>query len=282
MISGPDIDYIYRAVAFQLYANSPVVTTRGLATKEMLCAQLRIFEPQRRILESPSRAMSMRYLIGELCFFLDGRTDLMSIAHYSRFWEKVSDNGETVNSAYGYRLFDYGDQRSQFEYALWCLENDMHTRKAVMVIYHPEDARPSKDNPCTLSLQFLIRDMKLHLIVTMRSQDFWLGVPYDVAFFTLVQELMLVYLRKTHKGLRMGEYFHNVGSLHVYEREWGDIKRVANEEWIESSQPPALTDVDVFDWFDDLITYEKSKRGVVLYKNESRRTLFQDWAKQYL
>lgn len=278
---GKDLDSVYRDAAFWLSANAPVVTARGLATKEAMCAQLHILDPRARVLESPARAMSMRYLIGELCFYLDGRRDLKSIAHYAKFWERVSDDGETVNSAYGYRLFEYGRYRSQFEYALWCLEKDMHTRKAVMMIYHPADAKESKDNPCTVGLQLLVRDMKLHLVVTMRSQDFWLGVPYDVAFFALVQEMMWVYLRKTYPGLKLGEYYHNVGSLHVYEKNWEDIKGAARGKH-ESTCMPMLTDVDVFNWFDDLLTYEKSKRGVVLYKSESRRTAFQDWAKLYL
>jgi len=286
LATGDNIGYIYSSIADVLLAYGKPVNARGLMTKELINAQIRLTNPRSRIITSPARKIDMRYLVGELCFFLDGRTDLASIAHYSKFWEKVSDDGQTVNSAYGNRLFVETPQHvnaadNQFCYAIKCLIDDIHSRKAVMTIYAPTDARESKDNPCTLTLQLMIRDGKLHMFTNMRSQDFWLGVPYDFAFFTLVQEMALMFLQDDYRDLTLGEYFHNVASLHVYERHWDALKAVAHMRG-KPNDPPPLVRTDVINWFDDLLTFEKSKRGVVLYKNDSRRTKFQDWCKQYL
>ena len=47
-----------------------------------------------------------------------------------------------------------------------------------------------KDIPCTVSLQFLIRENKLHLFVNMRSNDVFLGLPHDIFCFTMIQEII--------------------------------------------------------------------------------------------
>ena len=72
---------------------------------------------------------------------------------------------------------------------------------------------PTKDLPCTISLQYLIREGALHCIVYMRSNDLWLGFPYDVFCFTAFQTKLAMEL-----GVKLGTYTHIAGSLHLYER----------------------------------------------------------------
>lgn len=279
---GPKISPVYRDMCKCLLNFGKSVTARDLWTTELLNVQVQLYDPRQRFVNFKARNMDMRYFVGELCHYLDGRTDLASIAHYSKFWERVSDDGKTINSAYGFRLFRYGMNTSQFDYALWCLRADPSSRKAVMTIYHPSDARESKDNPCTLSLQLIMRDDELHMFTSMRSQDVWLGVPYDFAFFTIVQEIALVMLQYTYPKLKLGTYFHNVTSLHAYMSNIKLIKALVLEGDHNAIVAPSIIHTDVDAWFNDLLTYEKAKRGVVLYKNESLRTSFQDWCKSYL
>jgi thymidylate synthase len=263
---------------------APTVRARELNTRELINAQLVLTNPRKRFLASRERKISMSYCIGELCWYLGGRQDLKSIAAYSKFWEGVSDDGVLVNSAYGYRLFKEPNASglTQFDYALDVLIKDRSSRKAVMVIYSPDDARESKDNPCTLSLQFLIRGGKLLLFVAMRSNDVWLGLPYDLPFFTLVQEIMCVALQGHYPLLTMGAYTHTVVSLHAYQKDWQKVEAIGRAAIMPTIEAPELTREDVNSGFDDLLTYERSRRGVVSYKDESVRTDFQDWCKQYL
>jgi thymidylate synthase len=283
--SGNSMNSIYKDVCRDVMINGQTVMARGLMTHEVLNAQIELYLPIHRFVSLKGRDINMRYCIGELCHYLDGRTDLKSIAHYSKFWEKVSDDGETINSCYGNRLFKYrhkGEYDTQFHYAIETLRRDKSSRKAVMMIYEREDARPSRDNPCTIFLQLIIRDDELYLFTHMRSEDVWLGVPYDFVFFTIVQEIAYVKLLKDYPTLTLGSYIHSVTSLHLYDYNFNAARRLAVDLDSIDFTAPQITSRDIDSWFDDLLTYEKSKRGVVTYKNENTRTLFQDWCKAYI
>ncbi len=259
-----NINTLYKFIGDQLL-NSPEYKTspRGLKIHEMLNVKLILRNPRDRIITLPSRKFSKKYFVGELAFYLDGSNDLGFIAHYAPFWRKVSDNGTTVNSAYGKRLFkDYNSAGlTQVEYTIRCLKEDKDSRKAVMIIYAPSDSRPSKDNPCTLTLQAFIRDNKLMLTTYMRSNDMWLGVPYDIAFFTILQEMMFVLLKRRYPNLELGDYTHLVGSLHLYDRNFKDVSIMlcdfTTQE--ESSMIPEWT-LETYAQLEDFLTYERKHR----------------------
>lgn len=167
------------------------------------------------------RDMSMKYLEGELEWYYSGSPYLEDISKYSRFWEGISDDGWSAVSNYGKFLFHDRNTHNftQLEYALSCLLKNPESKKAVMLIYGKENSYKSKDNPCTMFLQFFIRDNRLNLFVKMRSSDIWFGMPYDVPFFVSVQYLMCYVLKQNkYYELQLGEYNHQSGSLHLYDR----------------------------------------------------------------
>lgn len=187
----------------------------GIVVGEYLNAVTVIKDPTRNIVLSPERMMPTRYAIGELLWYLSGSNRLSDIAKYSKVWNRMSDDGETLNSAYGYRIFEkFGF--NQLEYVENLLKKEPLTRQAVIHIKDPIDhiEHPSKDVPCTLSLQFLVRNGALNLTVHMRSNDIWTGFPYDVFSFTCIQIMLAFRL-----GLEIGTYTHTAGSLHLYERD---------------------------------------------------------------
>lgn len=186
----------------------------GAVCGEVINAVTIIHDPTRNIVTSPLRKLPMRYAVGELIWYLSGSNKLKDIANFSKVWERLSDDGETVNSAYGYRIFEKFDF-NQWEYAKLLLEKDPNSRQAIIHIKEPCNtiATPTKDLPCTLSLQFLIREGKLHLTVYMRSNDILIGFPYDVFTFTCLQMKMAFEL-----GVEIGTYTHIAGSLHLYSR----------------------------------------------------------------
>jgi thymidylate synthase len=82
----------------------------------------------------------------------------------------------------------------------------------------PDEIYPeSKDIPCTVMLHFMIRNFKLNLTVYMRSNDAWLGLPYDLFNFTQIQCQVAVKL-----GYPPGNYYHIAGSMHVYTHNTAD------------------------------------------------------------
>lgn len=99
------------------------------------------------------------------------------------------------------------------------LRADPLTRQAVISIWNEDDLTHVGDKPCTIFLQFLVRAgstgvVSLELHTHMRSQDVWLGTPYDVFMFTQLQHTVARDL-----NLPVGQYVHHATSLHIYERD---------------------------------------------------------------
>jgi thymidylate synthase len=113
------------------------------------------------------------------------------------------------------------------------LARDQDSRRAVCTIYNAvhDLGHETKDMPCTLSLQFMIRHHELYLRTSMRSNDAYLGLPYDLQQFCMLLSTMAHILR-----LPVGTYSHNVGSMHLYER---DFKR------IQAFKAPTYVDLGV-------------------------------------
>jgi thymidylate synthase len=202
-------DYWYKVLsAMEENTNSRDGEVHG----EVINAITEILDPTKNILNSDVRKLSMRYAIGELLWYLSGNNSLKEIQKYTKNWDRMSDDGETVNSNYGYCIknkFDF----DQWEYVKNLLKKDPNTRQAVIHI-KTADNKESKDVNCTVCLQFFIRHDKLYLTVYMRSNDIWLGFPYDVFQFTCMQILLSMEL-----GVGLGTYTHVAGSLHLYKRD---------------------------------------------------------------
>lgn len=185
----------------------------GAVVGEYLDAVMVVNDPTRNIVTSPIRKMPMRYAVGELAWYLSGSNKVKDISRFAKKWAEISDDGETNNSAYGCRIF-YKFGFDQWEYVKSLIRKDHNTRQAVI---HIKDAsnKPTKDTPCTVYLQFFLRDNKLNLSVHMRSNDIWMGVPYDMFSFCFLQMKMAMEL-----GVEIGTYTHYAGSLHLYQRDY--------------------------------------------------------------
>lgn len=193
----------------------------GPVVGEICDAVFCVADPTKNIVTSEIRRMPMRYAVGELAWYLSGSNRVRDISRFAKKWADISDDGKTNNSAYGWRIFDkFGFD--QWQYVKELLWKDPSSRQAVI---HIKDAnnQPTKDVPCTVYLQFFIRKGKLNLSVHMRSNDIWMGVPYDMFSFCFLQMKMAMEL-----GVEIGEYTHYAGSLHMYERDY-----LASEENIK-------------------------------------------------
>lgn len=192
--------------------NEPNDSRDGMVIGEVINAISVIEDPTKNILLSPIRKLSMRYAVGEFLWYLSGSNKLKEISKYTKNWERFSDDGENLNSCYGWCIkHKFGFD--QYEYVKELLKKDRNTRQAVIHIKEPNN-KPSKDINCTVCLQFFIRENKLYLTTYMRSCDLWYGFPYDVFNFCNLQVLLSMEL-----GVELGTYTHICGSLHLYERD---------------------------------------------------------------
>ena len=169
------------------------------------------------------RDISPSYLFGEWLWYFTSRRDTKFISKFGSMWSRLTDNGVYANSAYGYLMMNaFGFD--QINTVINLLRFDPNSRRAVININIPNpNVIETKDEPCTIMLQFLLRDGKLHCTTAMRSNDIYLGFPYDVAFFTEVQKYIA---DKLH--VKYGTYTHFVTSLHVYEKNIDTIRSIVN------------------------------------------------------
>lgn len=205
-----------------LYSKGAKCSPRGLKVQEIKNYSICIKNPKKRIISNPIRKMSLPYAFGELLWYLSGKNDVATMQYYSKRMKNFSDDGETLNSAYGYRIFGHHPQIpfNQWEHVVNLLKQDKDSRQAIIHLHTPNN-KPTKDEVCTLTLQFLIRNGKLDMVVNMRSNDVVWGFTYDVFNFTSFQELMANELE-----IPVGYYYHNAASMHIYEKDFKMLKTV--------------------------------------------------------
>jgi thymidylate synthase len=174
---------------------------RGLQTMEILSHQTEV-DMSYPIVTLKARKLGYKFMCAEAWWILTGQNTVETIKPYSKEIERFSDDGVYYNGAYGPRIVD------QLTYAVDCLAKDPSSRQAIIEIWRP-NPRDSKDVPCTIAVQFLIRDNHLYCIDTMRSSDLWLGWPYDIFNFTMLSARILELLAKRSvefKKTRLGFY----------------------------------------------------------------------------
>jgi thymidylate synthase len=159
----------------------------------------------------PERKLSVKFLGAEAAWILSGGDDVESIAPFNKRIAEFSDDGVKFAGAYGPKVV------AQLKYVVDTLIKDPQSRQAVMTIWR-ENPAPSKDIPCTVSVQFIIRDGMLHVIDNMRSSDLWLGWPYDVFNFTMIAATVLhMIAAQSGQFYELGDLRLNAGSQHIYE-----------------------------------------------------------------
>ena len=168
------------------------------------------------------RDISITYLFGELLWYFMGDNSLKFISQFSSFWNHLTDDGITCNSAYGYLMQKkYGF--NQLEKVIDILKKDPNSRRAKINLNVPNiNVDTTHDEICTMSLHFLVRNGKLDCTAIMRSNDIWFGLPYDIVFFTELQKIIADIL-----GIGYGIYTHFDVSLHVYDKDFETIKNIA-------------------------------------------------------
>jgi hypothetical protein len=168
-------------------------------------------------LTNPVRDLCPAYAAGETLWYLSGSSKVDMMLAYAKTYGKYADTDGIVHGAYGPRML------GPLYKCIQILKADPWSRQAIVPIWNKFDTEKAnllgqkpehKIVPCTLSFQFLIRDDAVHMITTMRSNDVWLGFPYDVFAFTCIQRVVADAL-----GLEYGIYTHQVGSMHMYERD---------------------------------------------------------------
>jgi len=211
------------------------VTSRGLATRELTGVTLDFpYGPRCMLPIGVNRGVNLRLVAVEALQLLAGvnRPDLIERAAPA-FNDVLVDPNNPDYGAYGPRI------ATQLPAVVDLLRTDPATRRAIVTIFEPRDLYHNGDRPCTLNLGFLLRNDQLELHTTMRSQDAFLGLTYDLFSFTQIQETLARLL-----NVGVGRVTHHVYSLHVYE---SDLDRVAKLQTTDVVYPELPHGIDVSD-----------------------------------
>lgn len=221
-----EIDAIYKSLCADILKFGVPVGN----TKELTNIKITLHDIEHNIVSI--RDLSPSYLFGEWLWYFTGRRDTNFISKFGAMWSRLTDDGKNANSAYGW-LMKSAFGFDQIEKVIELLKTDPHSRRAVININTPNpNVIETKDEPCTIMLQFLLRDGKLYCTTVMRSNDIYLGFPYDIAFFTEVQKIIADRLK-----VEYGTYTHFATSFHVYDRDLPVIREIASKPITSLSKP---------------------------------------------
>lgn len=220
------------------YKSSP----RGLAIREKVDYSFKVLNPVAeavRTLDLERNKVIEDYTNKEVALYNSGSNLASEFAKASKFWNAIANPDGTINSAYGYLIWQKkshgnpafsGEMMTPWEWAKQSLLNDKDTRQAILRFGLPEHAYPGvKDFTCTISGNFLIRDDKLHLTILMRSNDLNKGLVYDMTWFISLMDKMLLELKDKYPTLSKGSYTHFAHSSHIYEKDIPVILKMLGE-----------------------------------------------------
>ncbi|MFK0160781.1 thymidylate synthase [Streptomyces sp. NPDC090493] len=223
------------------FRNSP----RGYASQEKLGAAFTLRDPLRRLVTHPGRRANLVFNLAEALWYLAGRDDLAYLAYYAPSVAKYSADGvRLTGTAYGPRIFAYGEGAGdQWAAVTEAIREDPDTKRAVIQISRPSEllVPGNIDMACTLALQFLLREGRMHMVAYLRANDAYRGMTSDIFSFTFLQEMMA-----RQFGVGLGTYTHVAGSLHLYEPDLAKAVRLLDHPAPEPPEcrMPALPDGD--------------------------------------
>lgn len=202
--------------------------------------------PLERVLFDGVRDANPYFHLMEALWMLAGRRDVAWLARFNQRMATYSDDGIVFNAAYGYRwrnqftlkTSDGGDQLSAI---VKLLRADPDSRRAVLQIWDAEDdlGVASKDLACNTQAMFKVRNGRLNMIISNRSND----VVWGCYGANAVQFSMLLEYMAARIGVEPGVYRQMSDSFHAYIDTWGKISEIGARF---ASDPYAEGDVSVF------------------------------------
>ena len=254
-ISAETLDDALLKLYPELLARSKasVTASRG-ETAEVIGALIEISNPRARLSRSETRGKLFSSL-GELLWYLSRDNRLDFIVPYVPRYSEETEDGTTIYGGYGPRLF--GPTEDQVKNIIKLLSERPTSRRAVIQIFDKLDIATShKEIPCTTTLQFFVRDERLDMVVAMRSNDAYFGLPHDVFCFTMLQEIIARSLNRD-----VGIYRHFAGSLHIYKERWEDAQHFVDEGYQQRIAMPEMPLEDPWPSISIVLDAERRIRG---------------------
>lgn len=211
--SGETYNHVLVDAVASILASGRTSSPRGMLTHEVRDVRLELTEPRRRYPTLDGRNANIFALVAETLWVLAGRDDVDFIEAYLPRMRAYSRDGVTLPGAYGPRLRNWSGI-DQLAAVARTLETDPDSRRGAISLFDParDHDVESPDVPCCVSMQFVLRDDRLHLTVHSRSMDVMWGSAVNFFEWTVLLEAMAYWL-----NTGVGAYTHSIGSLHLYD-----------------------------------------------------------------
>ncbi|WP_422049622.1 thymidylate synthase [Shimia sp.] len=158
-----------------------------------------------------TKKLYLRGIIHELLWFLAGDTNIKYLQdNRVTIWDEWADENGDLGPVYGKQWRDFGGV-DQIETLVEMIKTSPDSRRLIVSAWNPQDVPEMALPPCHTMWQVRVLNGKLHLQLYQRSADMFLGVPFNIASYALLQH-MLAHVT----GYEVGDFVHSIGDAHIY------------------------------------------------------------------
>ena len=163
-----------------------------------------------------TKKLHYKSILYELLWFLRGDTNIRYLNdHGVRIWNEWADENGNLGHIYGYQWRSWpaadGKHIDQISSVVDSIRNNPDSRRHIVSAWNAGDLDKMALPPCHILFQFYVAGGKLSCQLYQRSADIFLGVPFNIASYSL---LLLMMAQVT--GLKPGEFIHTLGDAHIY------------------------------------------------------------------
>jgi len=187
----------------------------GTGTISVFGYQMR-FDLSRGFPAITTKKLHFRSIIGELLWFLSGDTNIRSLHENGvSIWDEWADADGNLGPIYGYqwRSWPTADGRhiDQITQVLEQIKSNPSSRRHIVSAWNVGEIEKMALPPCHTLFQFYVADGRLSCQLYQRSADIFLGVPFNIASYSLLTMMIAQIV-----GLEPGDFVHTLGDAHLY------------------------------------------------------------------
>ena len=195
-----------------------------------------------------TKKVHLKSIIHELLWFLKGDTNARYLQDNGvRIWNEWADENGDLGHIYGYQWRSWPDYNGghidQIARAVDDIRHNPDSRRIIVSAWNVADLPNMNLPPCHAFFQFYVADGRLSLQLYQRSADCFLGVPFNIASYALLLQMMAQVC-----GLEPGEFIHTTGDTHIYRDHFEQVKLQLTRE--PRPLPKMILNPDVKDIFD--------------------------------
>ena len=219
-------------------------------TRSVFAHQMR-FDLQAGFPLVTTKKVHLRSIIFELLWFLRGDTNIHFLKENKvSIWDEWADKDGNLGPVYGAQWRKWktpdGKHIDQISRVVESLKKDPHSRRHLVVAFNPSDIEKMALPPCHAFFQFYVADKTLSLQMYQRSADAFLGVPFNIASYSLLTLMMCQVC-----GLKPGHFIHTFGDAHIYHNHFEQVKLQLTRTPYELPQMNIHPEKSLFDYHYD-------------------------------